>query len=393
MFFFEDPERVRDPFPSYAYHREHEPLTYYAPGRTWIVFRYDDVDRLLHDERLSNRRASGVFDTAPEAWRQRLHVLKPIFEAWMLMRDGQEHMRLRRAFQAFFAERSVAALEPRIQAAVDELIAPLERDGAMDWAAELAYQLPVRVISDLLRVHPADRGRVVQWSDHLSEFFNNVPPSEEHCENVLRSTMEMVGYMRSALQDARRNPGEDLLSQVVDLDEDDLIANAVVLLVAGHETTRCLIGSCISLLLRHPDQLQLLRERPELLSHAVEESLRMEPANPIMGRVAQASIDLHGQTIQPGHLVLLGLGSANRDSAHFPEGDRFDVSRKPGKHLAFGSGPHYCLGSLLARKEIMLSVGALLRRFPQFRAHPEHPEQWLCLPGIRGPQSLKILAA
>ncbi|MBX3170446.1 MAG: cytochrome P450 [Candidatus Eremiobacteraeota bacterium] len=386
-----DPEKLRHPFPDYEYCRRENPVFFYEPMNAWFVFRYADVDRLFHDERLSNARMGGYVPGALPSYREAVEWLfANYFRHWLLSLDGEPHRALRRHLQPHFSERAVSGWVPAIEEMTGELLDRVAAQGFMDFSRDFAYELPVLVISSLLGVPAGERRRVIGWSDHLANYFNVIPPTEQTSAEMVDSTREMIDYLEGLLRQRRSRPEADLLSRMAGsgLEEAVIVANAMVLLVAGHETTRNLMGSCVSLLLRHPDQLARLRADMSLLPRAIDETLRMEPANPIMARLVAEDFEYAGDALRRGQLLFLGIGSANRDPAFVEDPERFDIGRKPGKHLGFGSGPHFCIGSILARREASIALRELLTRFPGLRG--DGPEEWVCQAGMRGPLRLPI---
>ena len=386
-----DPEKLRNPFPDYEYYRREKPVFFYEPMNAWFVFRYADVDKLFHDERLSNNRMTGYVPGALPAYREAVEWLfSNYFRHWLLSLDGEAHRRLRRQLQPHFSERAVAAWVPVIERTTHQLLDRVAGQGQMDFSLDFAYELPVLVISSILGVPAEEQRRIIQWSDHLANYFNVIPPTEQTSSEMVESTREMIDYLENLLQQRREEPREDLFSAMAanELEDAVIVANAMVLLVAGHETTRNLMGSCLSLLLRNPDQLERLRGDMSLLPRAVEETLRMEPANPIMARLIAEDFEYQGASLKKGQLLFLGIGSANRDPEFVEDPERFDIGRKPGKHLGFGSGPHFCIGSILAKREATIALRELLTRFPNLRSNGA--EEWTTQAGMRGPLKLPV---
>lgn len=394
-----DETKLLAPFEDYPYFRQHRPVFYHEGMQGWFVFRHDDVDRLFHDKRLSNDRTHGFVDTVPEEIRAEAEqILCGPFRRWVLMLDGDAHKSMRRVLQSGFVEHAVESLVPAIQAMIDELIgrAAERNDGRMDVAHELAYPLPIMVISKLLRVPREDQPKILEWSDGLADFFNDPPATLESTRRMIDCANGMMQYVAEEVRELERNPSEGYLQDLLSppdgegLSHDDIAINMVILLLAGHETTRNLIGSAVSFMLDHPDQLALALAEPDHWRNVVEETLRMEPANPLMSRVATEDIEIQGETIATGQLVYLSIGSANRDPEHFERGDEFDIRREHGKHLAFGSGPHYCPGAILARREAAMSLRTLFETFPRIRRDHERPAVWMHYAGMRGPKSLPV---
>ena len=248
----------------------------------------------------------------------------------------------------------------------------------MDLIADLAYPLPVTVIAELLGFPPEDYEKIKKWSDNLAAALGLNPTPEQQARSGA-AREEIRTYFDEIAARLRRKPEDNLISRLLAVSEeagseggeglspDELFANAVLLLAAGHETTTNLIGNGMLTLLRNPEQLRAIREDPSLTPGAVEELLRYDSPVQVTSRVAGEDMTLSGQALRRGDILLGLIGSANRDPAHFADPDRLDVRRQDNKHLAFGSGPHFCLGAALARMEGETAIRTLLARFPNLR--------------------------
>jgi cytochrome P450 len=398
QFFLNDPHKLDNPFPDFKYFREHHPVFYYPPLGSWFVFSYDGVVSLFQDARLSADRMKGFVDAAPVEVRGDLRTIAPYLEKWMLMRDGQDHARVRSFMNLGFNATVIHGLRGLIQQSTDELLDRVQGQGHMDGCGDFAFLLPAYVLSDLLGVHKEDRGKVVQWSMDFVDFFNVLPISIDTSRRLTQSGCAMIDYTRDLLAERRANPRDDFLGTLAKattagggFTDDDIISNAMLLLLAGHVAVRNLVGNAIYLLLTHPDQFATLKAEPALLHGVIEETLRYETPVALIPRIATEDFDFHGNAIRKGHIVQLSIASANRDAAHFPDGDRFDISRKPGQHLSFGHGPHGCLGASLAREEAQIALETLFRRMPGLRLDPSKTIQWYRNAGNRGPITLPLL--
>jgi len=397
-FFLSVPAKLDDPFPDLAYFREHRPIFYYPPLQSWFVFRFDDVSALFHDPRLSADRMKGFVDAAPAEVREELRQISPHFETWVLMKDAQEHTRLRKTLNLGFNPAQVHRLVGPIQRIVDELLDGVLTRGRFDGSGDFALLLPAYVLSDFLGVPAEDRPKILQWSVDFVDFFNVVPITVENSRRVIDSGLALMDYTRRLLAQRRTHARDDFLGTLAaaqtrgeDLTEDESIGNTLFLLLAGHLAVRNLIGNAIYLLLTQPDQWAALQADPTLLHNAIEETLRYEPPVTLIPRVAGEDFHWQGELIRHGQIVQLSIASANRDSAHFADGERFDISRPPGKHLSFGFGPHGCLGATLAREQARIALTTLFRRMPGLRLDERRPIQWYRNAGNRGPTTLPLV--
>jgi cytochrome P450 len=296
-----------------------------------------------------------------------------------------------------FTPRVVERLRPRIETVVDDLLDAVAARGGMDAIADFAFPMPVTVIAELLGVPAADRVALHNWSAATVGSLDPIA-SAETAERAGVARTELSAYLREVIAQRRAEPEDDLISALVavheqgdTLTEQELVTMCRLILLAGHETTVNLIGNGLLALLRHPEQMRQLRERPDLAVSAVEELLRYDAPVQLTGRRATERVELGGQTIEPEQRVVVLLGAANRDPAQFPDPDRLDLERSPNRHIAFGQGIHFCLGSPLARMEGQIAVSTLLERMPNLRLR-EAPEQlrWRKQLFLRGLEQLPV---
>jgi cytochrome P450 len=354
-----------DPYPYYERFRGPAPLLRVA-DTIWFALGHAEVAAMLRHPRLSTdevQHATTKAGRGPDPNRVRS----------LLFMDAPDHTRLRGLVARAFTPRRIEDLRAATEGITNELIdAIAERRGTVDLIEALAYPLPVRVICTLLGVPARDEAIFTDWSRGIAR---SVDPSILRSPAVEAAIAEarqgLQTYLGGLLAERRRKPGDDLLSALaaVDVDGDSITAREIVslaqlLLVAGHETTVNLIGNGALALLRTPDQLALLRQRPELIGPAVDEFLRFDGPVQISQRVAMEDLDLFGHKVRKGDEILLILGAANRDAGAFADPHRLDVTRDARKHVAFGGGIHHCLGAVLARMEAAIAFKALLDAFP-----------------------------
>lgn len=360
-----DPGMRANPYPYYHRLREADPI-HRSPFGYWVLSRYQEVDLLLRDP-----RACSDFPH-DEAWsRHRGGGDSPIVRSttqWMMMLDGDAHRRLRGFTGQVFTARAVQHLRPRIAAVIDGLIGEID-EGPVDLVKDFALPLPIMVIGELLGIPRADRAQCRTWTDHIGRVVDPIiSPAMQIAMN--EATAQFSAYLAEQVQMRRSNPGQDLLSSLVMMDDggdrltdDEIIANVLLLFNAGHETTVNLIGNGMLALLQHPEQMSLLRENPDLVSQAVEEMSRYDSPVQIAARIMTGDVRLGEKTIPAGSKVMVIYGAANRDPARYADPDRLDIQRAGVRSLAFGGGPHFCIGAPLARLEVAMVFTALLERY------------------------------
>jgi cytochrome P450 len=367
-------EMHENPYPVYRRLRESDPVHWDDTLHAWVLTRYDDVAWALKS--LSSDRVK----LARERFRGAgLDALFDTLAALMIQRDEPDHTRLRALVQKAFFRTAVESWTASIERRIRSLLAPALERGQMDFVWDFAVPLPILVISEIVGIPEGDRERVKRWCDDFSivalNFYANISP--EQLSRGLRSVTEFRAYLEGQIDGCLRAPREDLLSALVlaeheghRLSLDELVANTILLLNAGNETTCNLLGSGLVALLGHREQLERLRAEPTAIPTAVEECLRYDSPVQFLGRIASEDTDCAGTAIRRGQLVLAVLGAANRDPAHFADPDRFDVSRHPNFHLAFGHGHHHCVGSELSRLEARLVFTILLTELETLELAP-----------------------
>ncbi len=368
------PADAQDPYPALARLRDQAPAYWSAWWGGWVLSRHADVSAGFRDPRLSADRAGSFAARLPEPVRLRLEPLIKNLASWALISDPPAHTRLRGLVNKAFTPRLSERLRPQIQSIADDLIDAMRGQDSVDLVAALANPLPVLVIGAMLGLPPGDSGRLKGWSDALAHFLGGAIPTPEVGAAALRCVLEMEAYFRDVIAERRKQPGEDLISNLLAaedngsiLHEQELLSTCTMVLFGGHETTTNLIANAVHLLLTHADARARVQADPALLAGAIEETLRFESPVQRMGRIALEDLELHGQHIKKGDKIWLSMAAANRDERQFADPDRFDPGRVDNRHLGFSVGPHYCVGAALGRLEAQIAVGTLLRRFPDLR--------------------------
>jgi cytochrome P450 len=362
-----DPQFLADPYPTYRRLREADPI-HQSPLGLWVLTRYDDVLAVLRDHRMAK-------EPMVVAVAARLGINRADIDYSMLHRDPPDHTRLRGLVSQAFTPRVVERMRPRIQAIVDGLIDRAEDTRAMDVIEGLAYPVPVTVICEMLGVPVADHERFKEWTIDLTRGLDAHLTGRNSAELARRNAAArraMDDYLAALIAERRRIPRGDLISALIAaeeagdrLTESELLATCVLLPTAGSETTVNLIGNGTLALLQHPGELRRLRGRPDMIGSAVEECLRYDGPVQRLGRTPSEDVTMGGQTIPKGAIVMLFIGAADRDPAHFADPDRFDIGRTDNRHLAFGLGIHFCLGAPLARVEGEIALSTVVRRLPK----------------------------
>jgi cytochrome P450 len=375
---FTTPDGRRDPYPRYHRLRELAPVHFSETLRAWLLTRYDDCAAALRDPRLGKDYARSM-DVRRPNWRERPALLRA--EHSMLNTDGPYHTRLRKLVSRDFTPRNVEALRPRIEAMVDDHLDPMAQEGRGDLMARFAFPLPVRVIGELLGVPDEDRPQFRDLVRDLTATLELGATSED-LDRADDAWLVIDAYFRELIAAKRSEPDDSLLGLLIQREEtddalttDELVSLASLLFGAGFETTTNLIGNGMIGLLRQPEQLQLLRERPELLAELPDELLRFDGTVQMTTRLAKDDITFDGVTIPSGDNVFMVVGAGNRDPVRYEDPDRLDVTRTHVKPLTFGGGVHFCIGAALARLEIEIFFRRLLSRFgtialetdPEFR--------------------------
>lgn len=358
-----------DPYLFYRRLREQDPFhrTFVEGG--WVLSRYETIDSVLHDRRFSaDDRCWSGWPWVLRLMRQvgRLEADEPYLPS-MLRQDPPDHTRLRKLVSKAFTPRAIAALQGRIEQIVETHLDAVMTDGRMDVIQDLAHPLPVIVIADMLGIPQPDREQFQYWSNEAVRDLDFASIEDFRRAGVALKALR--AYLAEVIKKRRRDPRDDIVSALIlaeedgeQLDTEEIYGTCELLLIAGNETTTNLIGNGLLALLQHPEQLALLRDKPDLMPQAIEELLRYNSPVQITSRFALESLDMEGRHVKQGDQLLLLLGAANRDPDAFDDPEDLDITRTEVNHLSFSQGIHFCLGAALARLEGRVALSALLRR-------------------------------
>jgi len=396
---FDDAVR-HDPYPTYARLHQEGPVHYLNMGSKWPVWSvvsHAECAAMAKDPRCSAKRAQQMLLSLPISRQAEFSELARMFGLWLIFMDPPEHTRLRKLLNKGFSPAAVEGLRPQVEAIVDQMLNPIRPGAEIDLMSEFANPMPVRIILEMLGIPHELQDTFVDWSRAIAMFRGNPNRGVEEARAAQDAMIALTEFFRKTVAERRRHKGNDLISLLIDIEEggevlteEELYAQCIALLFAGHETTRNLIGNGMYTLLKHPRETAELREKPEIIRSAVEELLRFESPVQFTARVLKEDIELFGQPIRKGWTVLCMLGAANRDPKQFEEPDRLDLKRLNNQHLAFSAGLHFCIGAQLARLEGQIALSSLVQRFPNMKLAGPRPE-WASTFGLRGLQSLPVI--
>ena len=388
------PELARQRYSLYAAMRTMQPIMSLPEYDLWLAFRYQDVRTVLSDYESFSSRALGAGASLSEAEAEAIaHStgLDNSFRKSLIASDPPLHRKLRDLLSKAFTPRAIERLEPRIVELTTQMLDAVAANGQMDVVQDVAYPLPVIVIAEMLGIPSEDRADFKAWSDELvsnsNEFLAGVPADESEVDNRYDAYSAMSSYLIRMLNLRRAEPRDDLMSALLaaevdgqKLTQNDLLSFCVLLLIAGNITTTNLITNAAIAFTENPDAYTQLQHSPALVPSAIEEVLRYYSPVQAMVRLTRREVELAGQTIPAGQRVIAWIGSANRDETVFPDADRFDISRQPNPHVAFGYGIHYCLGAPLARLEGKIALSAISQRLHTLQRVDDSPLDFM--PGM-----------
>ncbi len=388
-----EPEVLANPYPLYHRLRTEDPVHWDPFLHTWVVTRYRDVVTVLHDFSASRTPTPQQLESIG------LAALAPIAQVMvkqMLFLDPPSHTRIRSLASAAFTPRRVQALRPHIQEIAERLLDAVQARGSMDVIADFAAPLPAIVTAEMLGMPASDHVQMKEWSANFAEMLGNFQHNPERAARVLKTVEGMTAYFRAAIAELKIHPREGLVHSLMTAEingdrftEEEVIANTIITMVGGQETTTNLIGNGLLTLLRHPEQMRQLRSNADWMPSAVEELLRFESPSQHTARLAPEDLELGGKRIRKRQAVIAVMGAANRDPERFPNPEVLDLGRGDNRHLAFGWAAHFCFGAALARIEGQIALETILRRLPKLALKPD-PLVWRSNLGLRGLQALPV---
>ncbi len=370
------PDMLQNPFPVYHKLQQTDPVRWDDRLHAWVVTRYSDVSAVMKDRRFSSDRVTMARGRYADKYQPVFDLLSRV----MLQTDDPRHKRLRDHVHSAFTRTAAENYAEKIRSLCSTLLEAGRAGGQMEFVSDFAAPLPILVISEIVGIPAEERDQIKIWCDAFSTVALNfyVHLSDEQLDYCSAQIDAFRSYLINKVEVARRSPGSDLISSLTmaadeghSLDLDELVANCVLLLNAGNETTTCLLANGLGLLLENPDQMKLLRAEPERIPNAIEEILRLQGPVQFLGRIATQDVDVGGKPIKAGDMVLTVLGAANRDPDVFDQPDRFNIMRSPLHQLGFGTGPHLCAGIQLARLEAKIAFEALLENVPNIELATE----------------------
>ncbi len=388
-----DQQVLANPYPLYSRLRTEDPVHWDPFLHAWVVTRYADVVKVLHDFSADRTPKPEQFNAMG------LSTLEPIAQVMvkqMLFMDAPAHTRLRALASSAFTPARVEILRSHILEIANSLLDAVENKNRMDVIADFAAPLPAIVTAEMLGVPVVDHCQLKQWSADFAEMLGNFQHNPDHVHRVLQSLKALIAYFRDAVRHQHTQPREGLVHALLNaeiegdrLSEEEVIANCIITMVGGQETTTNLIGNGMLSLLRNPGELERLRSDFSLIPSAVEELLRYESPSQHTARLAPNDTVLGGKLIGKRQAVIAVMAAANRDPERFPDPDRLDIKRKDNRHLAFGWASHFCFGAPLARIEGQIALETLLRRLPHWVLEPR-PLAWRTNLGLRGLTALPV---
>ena len=393
-----DDDFLVDPYPAYAYLRESGRLIRTDLfGGAWLMPRFDDIMSALRDPILSADRSKVPVNQLPPEVRADYADWNRLFGMWLLFKDPPRHTRMRKLLNHSFTPRVLTSWRPRIEEITNDLIDNIRGRQNLDWVTEFAYELPATVVAEMLGVREGDREQFVEWSMWVGIFFGTPEPSLELANSAQDGLVKMAAYFADLIPERRANPGDDILSILIgaeeegeQLTEDEVLSQMTLFLFAGLDTTKNMMGSGLLGILERPDQRDLIESDAAVMRTAVSEMLRFDSPIQFLHRSVAHDGELAGQKVAEGDTVVLLVGCANRDAERFTKPHNLDLARNEGNNLAFGFGPHFCLGAPLTFLEGEIAFPAIIEALPDIELVSDEPDWDPINPGFRNLKTLYV---
>jgi cytochrome P450 len=386
---FLSPQYYLDPYPTLRQMQGNSGIVFSKQINAWIITGYDLVEEGLHSDLLNaSERMSVAASHFSAEERSQYSEIITVLNNWIVFQDPPNHTRLRRLISKSFTPRTVAALEPEIEVLVNDLLNEAQKGDSFDLVSQFSFHLPAAVICLLLGIPLEMKGDLKRWADGVAGFSANARVTSEQAAHANAMAIEAKEYLFSLFAEIRKNPGENLLSKLLlvedeanRLTDDELVGMSIQLFFAGFETTEGLIGNMVLALSRNPQEAAKLRSNPDLIENTVEEALRYDSSILKQSRVASVDTSIGGEAIKKGDYLHFMIAAANRDPDRFSNPDAFEIARTDQGHLSFGHGIHFCIGAPLARLEAKIALKQLLQRLSTFE---------ILTPQIRYPEIFAI---
>lgn len=391
-------DRLADPSGYFATLLEHDPVHWNERYRAWFIHKHADVLWALRNSAFSSDRVRPVAARQDAEKREARRATFDVLQHWMVFLDPPEHTRLRKLVTPAFSPKAVARWRPRVEEVVRETLDALGERGSFDYITDFAYPIPAIVVAEMIGVPAEDRDLFKKWSDDILTLVFGSEGQADRREIAQQGLVELTDYLRALIERIRREPGDDVISSLVQareieppLSDDEIISTCALLVFGGHETTTNLIANGTRQLLLHPEQWRLLRDEPERIGAAVEELLRFDGPSRLEARLLVDDVELRGKTLRAGQSVFLVQSAANRDPEVFDDPQTLDITRDRNPHVGFGFGVHHCLGNFLARLEASVALTAVIERLPDLAL--DGPETWHPTMMSRGMQTMPVRRA
>jgi len=374
---------MADPFPAYTRLQAEDPVHWSPVLKSWVVTRYADVRSVLLHDAMSVSKLDAFYQSLPAEDAVRMRDIVHYLNLWVAFQDPPQHTRMRMIMRKAFMASSFNSMESGITSIVDQMLDDLSGRDRIDFVADFALLVPAYVIMDLLGVQRTMLPEIKKWADDMAVFIGGARNADDKYTRAERGCRNMAGYFRELISERRESGESGFLTDLIDasedgdkLTDDELVATCILVLFAGHETTTNLIGNSLLTLLRHPNHFSEFRQQPEITNSACEELMRFDgPSNGIVRTVSKEH-QLGDKTLRTGDRVYVMLNAANRDADVFSHPHTIDLTRKPNRHLVFGTGIHTCLGVQLARQEGRIALRSFADRFPHVSLIDDDPPEW-----------------